>query len=206
VSGNEEEDPDFMDQVFNTNSSIVKLNYLSSTGDKTNADQLCAITYTNGLFVWDLASEDQIYRSPNNTDTAGDEKNANYNFFIDCFYKKNQEDEKLVLTTCMSDIRGNINVYQSDNIILDTDRTDKLKKRFHKDIIRSSYWNGENLYTCGEDGFLLKWDLSGEQSEKAVNLKQKDRRENSDSDGDLERLNQEQFNKKVKFQKKKLLD
>ena len=195
-----------MTQVFNTDSAILKLSYLSSLADNTSADQLCAITYTNGLFVWDLTSEDQVYRSPkefNNKDAVGNEKEADSDFYIDCFYKKNESDDKLVLSTCMSDKRGGIKIYQNDCIVLETDHSDRLIKRFHKDIIRSSYWNGNNLYTCGEDGFLLKWDLSGETSEKAVNLKQKDRRENSDSDGDLERFSEEQLNKKVKFNKKK---
>ena len=104
----------------------------------------------------------------------------------------------------MSDKYGNVKVYEKDVLMLETDRSNRFEKRFHKDIIRDSYWNGQDLFTCGEDGFLLKWDLSGEDVEKKLTgLKQKERRDDTESEEELELLNEEQMNKKVKFRKNK---
>jgi hypothetical protein len=81
----ESEDPDFMDQVFNTEDSVKKLGYLFSESSLTCADQLYAITYTNGIFIWNLRTHDLIYRNQKKFNNYNDEEYDN-DYFCDCFY------------------------------------------------------------------------------------------------------------------------
>jgi WD40 repeat protein len=162
ISDDEEEDPDFMDQVLNADSSIQKIGYLISNRNQKEADQLYAITFTNDIFVWDLKTYDVVYKkqSKNKNVLSGnlldenDDKEEDY--YFNCFY-----DQASCLTVCMGDKNGTIKLYQNDNLVYETDRTlNNQEKRFHKDIIRGAYWNNSiYLYTAGEDGFLFKWDV-----------------------------------------------
>lgn len=206
----DDDDPDFMSQVYNTDAAIAKLSYLEGGA------QLAAVTYTNGVFVWDVASDETLYRSPrahNNKDASGVEAvraDNDEDYYVDCMYARDAEGTP-VLTTCMADRRGNLRVYQRDQLVLHTDRENSLKRRFHKDVIRSSFFHDDYLFTCGEDGFLLKWFVSKERVEAAEGTddtrKQKLRRDDDyESDSDLERLSQETFDRKVKFNKKKRLN
>lgn len=180
-----EDDPDFMEQVFNTDSSIFKMGYLSSNDELAKSDKLFAITYTNGLFVWDLDSHDVTYRSPKEFNKANVQKEVDEAYYFDCFYKKDGEG-KNILTTCRGDKQGNIKTYQNDSVVFETTRGAGFDKRFHKDIIRSSYWSGENMFTCGEDGFLLKWAFGLDGVSEKADLKQKVRRDNSNAEDQSE--------------------
>ena len=193
-----EEDPDFMQQVFNTDSSVQKIGYLFSSQSATDPDQIYSITYTNGLFVWDLNTHDLVYRSPKESQSKVDLSvecdEAEENYFIDCFYYNN------VLTTCMSDKRGDLNMYQKDRLFCGTDRG-IAGNRTHRDIIRDSYWNGEQLFTCGEDGFLLKWNIcESEESEERNVLNKKKQSYAVDSDEEVKRKTR-RVDKKFKHSK-----
>ena len=199
-----EDDPDFMEQVLNTDSSIFKMGYLSSKADQEKSDQLFAITYTNGLFVWDMKSHDITYRSPKEYNEANIQKETDETYYFDCFYKTDMNGNN-VLTTCRGDKQGNIKTYQNDSLVFETNRAKGFDKRFHKDIVRSSYWSGESMYTCGEDGFLLKWQFGVDGVSEKGDLKQKLRRDNSDSQdqSDSEEVTSRKMNKKGRFNKKK---
>lgn len=151
-----EEDPDLMDQVFNADSSIQKIGYLSSKCFE--ADQLYAITYTNDLFIWDLHSHDVVYQFKN----SNMDENQEEDYFFDCFYMKPD-----FMAICKGNKSGTFKLFNGDNVIYDSItelKSDSTSKRMHRDVIRSSYWNGENLYTAGEDGFLFKWKLTDKNS------------------------------------------
>ena len=180
-----EEDPDFMQQVFNTDSSVQKIGYLFSSQSATDPDQIYAITYTNGLLIWDLNTHDLVYRSPkefqSKVDFNVENEEAEENYFIDCFYYNN------VLTTCMSDKRGCLNMYQKDHLFCGTDRS-IAGNRTHRDIIRDSYWDGEQLFTCGEDGFLLKWNIGEPEELEDRNVINKKKQNNAvESDEEVKR-------------------
>ena len=126
-------------------------------------------------------------------------------YFLDCMYARNSANE-LVLTTCMADRRGNVKIYQADELVLCTDRESGVRKRLHKDVVRGSFFENDYLFTCGEDGFLLKWFVSKERVEGAEGgeRKQKERRSDDyESESDLEGLGRERMDRKVKFNKKK---
>ncbi len=170
----EEEDPDFMEQVYNTDSLVQKICYLSSTNDQT--DQIFAITYTNDLFVWNMNTHDLILKKKS---IKKDELDENEYIFVDCFYLNS------VLTTCMSDKRGNVKLVQNDIDVFETKR--ETIDRTHKELVRGTYWNGENFFTAGEDGFLIKWTL-GESIEKTKEVEGKKRdRSRSDEESEHER-------------------
>lgn len=209
-SSAEDDDPDFMSQVYNTDAAIAKLSYLAA------GDQLAAVTYTNGVFVWELGTDETLYRSPkahNNKDAQGVEAvraDNDEDYYVDCMYAKDAQGVP-VLATCMADRRGNMRIYQKDQLVLHTDREKSVKRRFHKDVIRSSFFHNDYLFTCGEDGFLLKWFVSKEKVQQVEGTreerKQKSRRDDDyDSESDLEALSHEKFDRKVKFNKKKRLN
>lgn len=185
-SDSEEEDPDFMEQVFNADSSIHKLGYLSSSQDQ-NADQLYAITFTNDLFVWDLNTHDVVhkYQSKNKNIENGTSINVDddqdEDYFFDCFYFKPN-----LMTICKGDKNGSFKLYQQNEIVFDSRSQFDKTERAHRDIIRSSYWNNEYLFTAGEDGFLFKWKLS-DKSEKEID---------SEEDKDHKQIQKREWNKK----------
>lgn len=156
-----EEDPDFMEQVFNADSSIQKIGYLSSKCSV--ADQIYAITYTNDLYVWDLFSHDVVHQykktSLDTIKSSGQEED----YIFDCFYMKPN-----FMVICKGDTNGSLRLINDNQIIYDswseTDGSVSKTKRTHRDVIRSSYWNGIDFYSAGEDGFLFKWKLMDKNS------------------------------------------
>jgi WD40 repeat protein len=169
-----EEDPDFMEQVLNADSSVQKIGYVFSYYASGKADQLYAITYTNDFFVWDLKTYDTVYKkqSKNKNITScelvdeNDDEEEDY--YFGCFYFKPEgrpaARSSSRLTVCMGDKNGCMKLYQNESVVFETDKSDRgdasQVKRYHRDIIRSSYWNGANMFTAGEDGFLFKWEIS----------------------------------------------
>ena len=199
----EEEDPDVMEQVFNTDSSVQKLGYLNTNPMVSNSpNQLYAITYTNGLFVWDLNTHDLIFKKEIKSEKEED-------YFFDCFYFKSRRDELPLLTSCMSDKNGSIKIIQNEDVLTEInksnfyDEEEKLNRRMHRDIIRSSYWDDEshNLYTAGEDGFLIKWGLIEKLAAKfeKETSKKRERKDNDDDDDDEMSKESVDFKYKKKF-------
>jgi WD40 repeat protein len=190
----EDEDPDLMVQVFNAMSSIEKIGYIN---DKSQNDrQLFAITTTNDLFVWNLESHDLVYRSPQMktlTDTCDlqiVEDDDNTEYYFDCFYTKSkkQDDEKSddndgekkkqCLSICKMNKSGEISIYQDDQCVV----SQEMESKTHKDMIRSSYWNGKCLITGGEDGLLIKWNI---HKDKKLKLKRERDQLSDDFEKDL---------------------
>lgn len=186
----DEEDPDFMEQVFNTESLVQKIGYLSSKNGQT--DQIFAITYTNDLFVWDLNSHDLILKKKS---IKNDELVENEYLYVDCFYLNSS------LTICMSDKRGNVKLVQNDVDVFETRR--ETVDRTHKELVRSTFWNGEHLFSAGEDGFLIKWTIDESTGRYGEVERKKRDRSRSDQESDHERSekrheNNDHFNKKKK--------
>ena len=130
----------------------------------TAPDQLYAITYTNGLFVWDLDTHDLVFKKESKSEEEED-------YFFDCFYFKSRRDELPLLSNCMGDKKGAVKIIQNDEILAEINAANRhgdneeetLKHAtIHRDIIRSSFWDSAtcSLYTAGEDGFLIKWELA----------------------------------------------
>ncbi|RNA39567.1 WD repeat-containing 89 [Brachionus plicatilis] len=209
-----DEDPDLMEQVFNAGSSIQKIGYLSSKCSGT--DQLYAITYTNDLFVWDLQSHDVVHQfKSSNIGTVGvsSDGEQDEDYFFDCFYMKPD-----LMTICKGYKNGKFKLLNCsdymDEICFETGGEDS-SKRMHRDIIRSSYWNGQNFYTAGEDGFLFKWKLTDKNSkpmdsddiEKTISnkrdLKDGSESENEEKDAPSKRPNKERIRKRNFFVKKR---
>jgi WD40 repeat protein len=165
-----EEDPDLMEQVLTADSSVQKIGYLSSDPLSGVADQLYAITYTNDMFVWDLTTYDTVFKqqSKNKNIVSGalvdENDDTEEDYFFGCFhFGGSQVRQKSKLTICMGDKNGCVKLYQNESLVFETDKseaTGSSETRYHRDIIRSSYWNGRNLFTAGEDGFLYKWEVS----------------------------------------------
>ncbi len=63
------------------------------------SDMLYAITYTSGLFVWDLNTHDLVFKREIKSEKEED-------YFFECFYFKSRRDELPLLTSCMADKRG----------------------------------------------------------------------------------------------------
>jgi WD40 repeat protein len=198
----EDEDPDLMEQVFNTDSSVQKIGYLNTNPMVSNAsDMLYAITYTSGLFVWDLNTHDLIFKKEIKSEKEED-------YFFECFYFKSRRDELPLLTSCMADKRGDIKVIQNEEILTEVNKSsleeqgdEMLNRRMHRDIIRGSYWNDEtsHLYTVGDDGFLIKWSLSeklNQNNEKRAHTK-RERKDDEMSEDDVD----VDFKNKKKFMK-----
>ncbi|CAF0774106.1 unnamed protein product [Brachionus calyciflorus] len=206
-----EEDPDLMEQVFNTDSSVQKIGYISSTCTEV-MDQLFAITYTNDLFVWDLNSHDLLFKhqtknkNVENAESLNDEDEQEEDYFFDCFYMKPN-----LMTICRGDHNGNFKLLNGDNVIYDSlvdNRNENVSKRNHRDVIRSSYWNGENFYTAGEDGFLFKWKIFDKKSrpvdlDETKESKKRDLVDKIESDDTTDRKDKAKLNKKEYFNKSK---
>jgi hypothetical protein len=113
----------------------------------------------------------------------------------------------------MSDKNGSIKIIQNEDVLteinksnLDEEEEEKLNRRMHRDIIRSSYWDGEsyNLYTAGEDGFLIRWGLVEKLAAKfeKETSKKRERKDNDDDDDDDEMSKESvDFKYKKKFLK-----
>ena len=198
-----DEDPDLMEQVFNTDSSIQKIGYIYSNVLFSQPDQLYAITYTNGLFVWDLNTHDLIYKTNANSDDEEDD------YFFDCFYFKSKPDELPLLTSCTTDKRGRIRLVQEKQILSEVSKQtnpnedNKLNERTHRDLIRDSYWNSVacNFYTAGEDGFLIKWKLTEKYSVTNSDEKRATHKRERIDEG--ESVYDESFNERLDFRNKK---
>ena len=159
-SDTHDDDPDLMDQVLNADSSVQKIGYLCSS-NSSRADQLYAITFTNDLFVWDLNTFDTVYKKQSknknvpNGELIDENDDREEDYYFGCFYYRNE------LTVCMGDKDGRVRLYRQDALVFETDKeTTTTPKRYHRDIIRSSYWNEQSLFTAGEDGFLYKWQVT----------------------------------------------
>lgn len=207
-SEEEEEDPDLMEQVFNSDSCIHKLGYLSST--QTTPDQLFAITYTNDLFVWDLNTHDLVYKHQTknkniqNGNLINVMEDQEEDYFFDCFYLRPK-----VMVICKGDKMGNMKYYSGEEIIFDGNNnkeeteSDGTTNRSHRDIIRSSYWNNEYLFTAGEDGFLFKWKL-GEKEEELMKKDENKQSQKRELDKDiLDESDEDEKDKKETFKDKK---
>ena len=205
-SDDQDEDPDLMEQVFNTDSSIQKIGYLSSAGPNSEPDQLFAITFTNDLFIYDLSTHDLIYRSPKALKTEEDQEDEDY--FFDCFYRNKLNSDKYELTALLGDKFGNIKIYEKERMVFGLkEEKEGTKSRKHRDIIRSSYWNHENLFTVGEDGFLLKWKLDPANvslNSETKQLKRALNKEESSSSDDLHKQEDLDKKRKNRLKKKKL--
>jgi len=68
-------------------------------------------------------------------------------------------------------------------------------------LIRSSYFTGNNLFTVGEDGFLLKWKISHKtkkDEEKSLNKKRDISNDSTDND-ESKKVSKKSLLKKKKF-------
>ena len=155
------------------------------------SDMLYAITYTSGLFVWDLNTHDLVFKKEIKSEKEED-------YFFECFYFKSRRDELPLLTSCMADKRGDIKIIQNEEILAEVNKSnleeenpnEMLNRRMHRDIIRGSYWNDEtsHLYTVGDDGFLIKWSLCeklNQNNEKRAHTK-RERRDDEMSQEDVD--------------------
>ena len=178
---NQEEDPDFMEQVFNTDLSVQKIGYLYSNGLLNCPDQLYAITFTNEFFVWDLNTHDLVYK---NTDLNKEKSEQDEEYFFGSFYFKSNKNRLPNLTICTGDKRGKVKLIRNDDLLTETTKQGVEFKRTHRDVVRSSFWNNlnNNLYTAGEDGFLIKWELVQKLNENE-NTKNTSKRERYDDQG-----------------------
>ena len=204
----EEEDPDLMEQVLNADASISRIGYLKTNDCLFN--QLYAITYTNELLIWDLLTHDLIkkYQSHKFSNTSNVEQDGNYDSefsFFDCFYLNSN------LVLCLTDKNGNVKLIQNDECVFDSlltkneESTINLNKRrvSHRDSIRSSYWNDKNLFTVGEDGYLIKWEITQaikntSSVEKINDVNKRKKRDKNDDDDDDESDEKRQDNIKIR--------
>ena len=158
-----------MDQCLNTESCVSKIGYLSSSNE--SSDRLFAITTTNDFFLWDLNTYDTIYEKKSPKQTELDDQ-TDFLFF-DCFYYSND-----FPVVCQTNNDGHLRLLSKDKIVYEQQKLgqDKRDEKFHRDIIRSSYWNPKEkvLFTAGEDGFILKWKVDDKAiMEKAVHVEKK---------------------------------
>lgn len=200
-----DEDPDFMEQVFNADSSVQKIGYLSSKCSEV--DQIYAITYTNDLYVWDLLSHDIVHQYKNSSLDTFRSSNQEEDYIFDCFYM-----EPNCMVICKGDTNGTLRLFNDNKILYDSrsknDSPAIPTNRTHRDVIRSSYWNGVNLYTAGEDGFLFKWKLIDKNSidSDQINRLNSNKRDIDDDEDDDDsedetsnkRPNKKNLNKKSK--------
>lgn len=113
-----------MFQCFNTMSSVSKLGYLEN--------ELFSITL-NGLFVYDLTTDDLLHKSSDLNTSQEDEENEDY--ILDCLYLKNNQNQN-ILTNLMGTKNGNIKFFNKDNLLVETKRDSVNKsERFHKVFI-----------------------------------------------------------------------
>jgi hypothetical protein len=185
----DEDDPDLMEQVLNADASIQRIGYLKTTDDSFN--QLYAITYTNELLIWDLKTHDLVkkYHSYKFSNKLNIDRDGNYDSefsFFDCFYLESN------LILCLTDKKGKIKLIQNDEcaydgLLVKKESINSNKPRvLHRDTIRNSYWNQKNLYTVGEDGFLIKWEITQITETNKQKLNDLNKRKNIDKNDEEE--------------------
>jgi WD40 repeat protein len=191
-----DEDDDLIDHVYNTNSSIQKIGYLNA-----NNQYLYAITFTNDVFIWDLGTQDEVYKlSLHNSDKPSE-------YIIDCFNLNSAPND---IVTCLGDKHGNLQFYDlNERLIFNTSSIRAQNNKHHGDLIRSVFWNyyESELYSVGEDAILNRWKLDlvdGENdddnnvkagSSKRVMKNDEDDEEKDDDDvGNDKRKKQKIFN------------
>ena len=223
-----EDDPDLMEQCFNCEHSVDKIGYLRSDkcGDEC-CDQLFAITYTNELFVWNLASSDLVLRrqcesasSAKKNILENDTTNDDEFTFVDCFYRhqgSKAASNNRRLTICATDRRGNMRFTQDDDVcVYETGAAKRVQlkqssignnnKQYHQDAINCvSYWHGENvLLSAGEDGLLIKWRIEDDDANEGPTLPLHDATSrNDDNDHNDEDDEHERHMKKKNAKKKR---
>ena len=184
----DDDDDDLIDQVYNTNSSIQKIGYLNA-----NSQYMYAITFTNDLFIWNMDTQDEIYKlSLYNSNKPSD-------YIIDCF-NANQSPNEII--TCFGDRHGNLQFYDLNDRLLFNTNSIRASNKHHSDLIRSVFWNyyANELYSIGEDGILNKWKLDledNEEEEDDSEAKGKTKRllknsDKSDDDEDDKKVNKKQ--------------
>lgn len=160
VALNDEEndiDDDLIDHVYNTTSSIQKIGYL-------NRHYLFAITFTNDLFIWDLDTQDELFKINYLNDSCKYKYSLHSDYIVDCI-NVNMADNDDDIVICLGDKLGNLQLYDlHENLLFNTENSKSNAPSLlkHNDIVRGVYWNyyTNDLYSIGEDSILNKWRLS----------------------------------------------